>query len=574
MRKSWSNLYLVLVLLLYVLPLAGCSDGGGGGTSAGSVDNQATPLPVAEAGNNLAVALGTPVTLDGSGSHGVSNHTLTYRWTLITKPSGSSAALSRTTTATPELVSDVDGVYVAQLVVRDGTADSLADTVTVTAKSAAGVLDPTFGGDLFPADGTPDGFVIHNNAAGGNNYDYGYAMTLDQAGRVYLTGSSGGADDYPHLTLWRYTRDGVLDTTFGGGQGFVVVSNGPEGDHELGMDIILDQAGRVYVVSNSLTPVGNSEMVLWRFTNDGVRDTTFGEDLYPLDGLPDGFAVFNRPPLASTGSSLQFDQAGRIYISGVSYTQATGFCMTLWRYIATGTLDTTFGGGEGFVVMDHGWGVSMALDPAGRLYLTGSRVNAAGNDDMTLLRYTADGILDTSFGDGKGFVVHDSAAEGNGDDWGVSLALDSSGRVYVTGSSDNAASNADMVVWRYSADGILDSSFGNGKGFVVHNNAAGGNSRDLGESLVLDGVGRVYVTGISMNPAGSGDMVIWRYTNAGILDSSFGNGKGFVVHSNAPGGIWYDGGYSLALDGIGRVYVTGALTNAAGNGDMALWRYE
>ena len=57
------------------------------------------------------------------------------------------------------------------------------------------------------------------------------------------------------------------------------------------------------------------------------------------------------------------------------------------------------------------------------------------------------GELDTSFG-GTGYVVHNSAAGGNSHDEGYGVAIDSSGRIVVSGFSWNG-SNYDMAIWRY-----------------------------------------------------------------------------------------------------------------------------
>ncbi|MDP2167936.1 MAG: PKD domain-containing protein [Thermodesulfovibrionales bacterium] len=87
--------------------------------------------PVANAGLDQNVATGSVVTLDGSGSSDANGDTLTYKWSITSMPSGSTAVLSSTTVAKPTFTADKDGSYVASLVVNDGTLDSAADTVTV-----------------------------------------------------------------------------------------------------------------------------------------------------------------------------------------------------------------------------------------------------------------------------------------------------------------------------------------------------------------------------------------------------------------------------------------------------------
>jgi hypothetical protein len=89
--------------------------------------------PVAEAGPDQAIVLpGSTVTLHGNWSCDADGDSITYEWTLLSKPGGSNATLSGAATVEPSFVADAYGTYVIGLVVSDPWAQSAADTVTVS----------------------------------------------------------------------------------------------------------------------------------------------------------------------------------------------------------------------------------------------------------------------------------------------------------------------------------------------------------------------------------------------------------------------------------------------------------
>ena len=100
------------------------------------IASAANSAPVANAGAAQSVSTTAVVTLNGTGSTDANGDTLTYRWTLTSKPTSSTAVLSSATAASPTFTADLAGSYVASLVVNDGKVDSTnTSTMTVTASA-------------------------------------------------------------------------------------------------------------------------------------------------------------------------------------------------------------------------------------------------------------------------------------------------------------------------------------------------------------------------------------------------------------------------------------------------------
>src|SRR5262249_12080060 len=93
---------------------------------------QTNTPPVANAGPDQTVFVGTTVQLDGSKSSDVDGDTLHFQWSFLTRPSGSTATLSDRTAVHPTFLVDRPGTYTVQLIVNDGQMDSAPDTVDIT----------------------------------------------------------------------------------------------------------------------------------------------------------------------------------------------------------------------------------------------------------------------------------------------------------------------------------------------------------------------------------------------------------------------------------------------------------
>ena len=101
----------------------------------------ANSAPVAVVSANQNVLAGSLVTLDGTGSSDANRDPLTYNWVLTAKPTGSAAVLSAANSPRPTFTADVAGIYVASLVVSDGSLSSavVVSSVTATTINAAPV---------------------------------------------------------------------------------------------------------------------------------------------------------------------------------------------------------------------------------------------------------------------------------------------------------------------------------------------------------------------------------------------------------------------------------------------------
>jgi len=98
--------------------------------------------PVANAGSNQTITVTGLVQLNGSGSTDVNGNPLTYSWSFLTLPQGSTATLSNPNAVNPTFVADVLGTYVLQLIVNDGMQNSTPATVTISSSDVPPVANP------------------------------------------------------------------------------------------------------------------------------------------------------------------------------------------------------------------------------------------------------------------------------------------------------------------------------------------------------------------------------------------------------------------------------------------------
>jgi chitinase len=255
--------------------LFGC--GGGGGTpstpAAPVVPAPVATAPVANAGTVQSVIAGSTVTLDGSGSSAANGATITYSWSFSSKPGGSSATLSSATVVKPTFTADVAGAYVLSLVVNDGTVNSAAATVTVTASvgnaapvANAGSAQSVVAGTTVTLDGSA------SSDANGDTLTYKWSFTsgpssvvLSNATAVKPTFMAGNAGDYVFSLVVNdgkvNSADATVTVTASVGNAAPVANAGVPQSVIFGTAVALDGS------ASSDANVGDTLTYNWSFTS-------------------------------------------------------------------------------------------------------------------------------------------------------------------------------------------------------------------------------------------------------------------------------------------------------------------
>lgn len=226
--------------------------------------------------------------------------------------------------------------------------------------------------------------------------------------------------------------------------------------------------------------------------------------------------------------------------------------IVLIRLLPNGAPDPGFGTG-GTVVTDlpgtPAGGEAVALQPNGKIVVAGS-AQASADWDFLLARYNADGSLDSSFGGGDGVTILPVGGE---DDRAEAVAIGADGRIAAVGEAraGNASLGGVAVV---RADGSVDSSF-KGDGTTTFTTPQG-NDRPGAVALLDDG--RVLV-GDASGAGGGNGLVLVRLLSAGDPDPAFGGGDGIALTPIPVEGAMTFGGRTtdFVLRGDGRIVASG-----------------
>jgi uncharacterized delta-60 repeat protein len=306
---------------------------------------------------------------------------------------------------------------------------------------------------------------------------------------------------------------GDLDPSFGT-SGRVSLSSGIQQ-----ANATLQPNGQPVVVLSSYSgdnPGGNFAVA--RYTTAGNPDTTFGfggQTKTSIDGKQS----------VATAAAVQPD--GKIVLAGTveMNTSTGGMSIAVVRYNSDGSLDTTFGTG-GIALAPGSEGYAVAIEAGGQIVVAGSNESYIPSDPftipastLTVARFTPNGLLDSSFGNGgiaRVPSVGNFAAE--------AVAIDGSNNIVLAGGPWITGGSASLV--RLTSTGALDTTFGTGGSGVVPVSSNSRAARTL--AITPDG----YIVTAVINPSTQTDSV-YRFTSAGAIDTTFGqNSPGVTTLSN------------------------------------------
>ena len=497
----------------------------------------------------------------------------------------------------PRIYQDVDGEQsevAGRYVLRVGDQEQLAFTPTSDMEEVqVGFQVASYQSDRSLA---IDPVLIYSTYLGGSLGDAAFGIAVDPAGNAYVTGWTWGTD---------FPTKNPLQANFAGDRVDVIIakinSDGTDlaystylggGKWDVGLSVAVDSTGNAFITGQTSSP----------------DFPVAGNPVQPsLNGFQDAFVA----KLNAAGNALIYST----YLGGSSVNSASGIAIDANgnAYITGGTDSTDFPGAstnpiqsslggstDAFVAkintagtalvysmylgsskVDVGYGI--AIDATGNAYITGETCSTdfPGASTSSIQPSYRGLICNDSVTGANAFVVkinpigtgliYSTYLGGSRRDVGYSVAVDSAGNAYVTGS--NTSPDFPMLnPLQPSHLGLLDAFVTkvNPSGTaLVYSTYLGGSTDDSGTGIAVDAVGNAYVMGWTWstdfptsNPlqssfAGVVDAFVTKINPSGtaLMYSTYLGGNGYENNSHG----WTAG--AITVDAAGNAYVAGATTS-------------
>jgi len=387
--------------------------------------------------------------------------------------------------------------------------------------------------------------VVFTDIAGQS--DQALAMATQPDGYLLIGGSSASGRLIPtDMILARYSPDGVLDTSFGSGG---LVATDFDAGEDSGTCLLLQPDGNI-VQAGTATVAGLGSAGLVRYTASGSLDNSFGVV---------GKVVANYAGLYTRIRACALQTDGSIVIAG-DVDNTIGF-MTA-RFDRDGNLDPTFGD-QGWVITDFGFAGdanALTIDANGNIVVVGEIADPNYQNTVAMMRVLSDGTPDPDFGvAGKVMTSFNQLSDNP-----TGVVVQGDGKIVVVGGAQAANQvGGDIALARFNPDGSPDLTFGH-TGTVISDIA--GND-DNAYDLALQADGTIVVVGTAVL-SGKQKILLQRYRSDGSLDTQFGMAGNYLV--DLPGNSAT--ATALVIQSNGNLVVAGYGNPGSTNNDMAMLR--
>jgi uncharacterized delta-60 repeat protein len=415
--------------------------------------------------------------------------------------------------------------------------------------AADGDLDTTFGSKGYRITPMGDSNEIIYDVASLSN------------GKTIAVGSTE-VNGINRFLVARYNVNGTLDTTFGDSLGFVTtVFQNSNNDYDcVAHSVDIQSDGKIVVAGIGVANGSNSNFYAFavaRYNTNGSLDTTFDSD---------GKTANHLSTQNDRAFAIKIQTDGKIVVGGRAYISNTDNDFGLMRLLSNGSLDTTFGGGDGKVVtqmstsFDNIQDIEIQTD--GKIVAGGFASFTTSLHDFAVARYNSDGSLDTTFaGDGKV-----TTRLGANNDEMLGIEIQSDGKILGIGATQQSTTDYDIAVVRYISNGSVDTTYGT-SGTVE-------TALGTGDDVAFDGVvlsnNKLVVSGFSKS-TGDSDFIALKYNTNGTLDTTFST-DGIV--QTPISSTQLDASRAIAIDIAGNIISAGQIEDSNSEKDLAMVRYD
>ncbi len=257
--------------------------------------------------------------------------------------------------------------------------------------------------------------------------------------------------------------------------------------------------------------------------------------------------------------AMRLQQDGKILLCGIATTTSNANDFVVVRYTAEGNLDMSFNQ-AGYRIIDffgnNDYCYAMTLQPDDKILLTGIVTTVANKRKVAVVRLLEDGSFDEAFGE-NGIVVNldDPRSENP-----RSIHYQHNGKIIVTGSIDESAGIRLCSVLRYNDDGTPDQDFGD-QGLITA--VVPDSYNPWFGSMLHDG--KIIAGGLLLE---NGESIMLRFTPEGNIDSTFGsNGIVLIKYINEE-----IKAYNVLEQPDNKILVVNGITHG-GKRDFGMLRY-